>query len=153
MSICLCCLAVYFYLLENASFTLHFTIPILSVAVYIIVFSLGFGPIPWMMLGELFPAKMKGIASSIAAALNWMLAFTVTKLFQNMLDLLGTGLTFGLFTVSTIFATIFVYFIVPETKGKDMDEITYILSGKEEDTTINEDEESENDVIIIDIKK
>lgn len=155
MSACLGSLAVYFHIMERGVGALHFSIPIVSVAVYITVFSLGFGPIPWMMLGELFPAKMKGIASSIAAALNWVLAFTVTKLFQNMLDLLGTDLTFVVFTVSTILATVFVCFFVPETKGKDMEEIQYMLAGTEEkNTTYDEDEDSENsDVIVIDIKK
>lgn len=154
MSICLAILAVYFYLLENHSLTLHFTIPILSVAVYITVFSLGFGPIPWMMLGELFPSKMKGLASSIAAALNWSLAFTVTKLFQNLLDLLGSGFTFGVFMASTILATIFVALLVPETKGKDMHEIQYMLAGKEEeDTNVSDTDDSLEDEIVINIHK
>lgn len=155
MSICLGCLSFYFYIAERSYGYLHFSIPILSVAVYITVFSLGFGPIPWMMLGELFPAKMKGIASSIAAALNWVLAFTVTKLFQNMLDFLGTDLTFGVFTISTLLAALFVYFFVPETKGKDMEEIQYMLAGTmETKTDDDDDDDSENsDVIVIDIKK
>lgn len=153
MSLCLAILAIYFHLLETQQLTLHFTIPILSVAAYITVFSLGFGPIPWMMLGELFPSKMKGLASSIAAALNWVLAFTVTKLFQNMLDLLGSGYTFGVFMVSTILATLFVFWLVPETKGKDMHEIQYMLAGKEEEEPSSDTDDSLEDEIVIHIKK
>lgn len=156
MSICLGVLAVYFHLLENQIRDLHFTIPIISVTLYITVFSLGFGPIPWIMIGELFPSKIKGLASSISAALNWVLAFTVTKLFQNLLDLLGSGYTFGTFMIATIFATVFVCCLVPETKGKDMKEIQYILAGNveiEEDNNSDDNSDDLEDEIVIHIKK
>lgn len=155
MSVCLGTLAVYFYLLEVQNMALHFTIPIISITLYITVFSLGFGPIPWMMIGELFPSKIKGLASSISAALNWVLAFTVTKLFQNLIDLLGSGYTFGTFMVATILATVFVGWLVPETKGKDMKEIQYILAGsvEVEDDSNSDTLDSLEDEIVIHIKK
>lgn len=101
---------------------------------YIIVFSIGFGPIPWIMLGEIFPSKIKRIASSIAASFNWLLAFAVTKFFQNLLDFLGAAITFNLFGVICLFGAIFVYVIVPETKGKEHDEIKEILEGSNKDS-------------------
>lgn len=97
---------------------------------FIIVFSMGFGPIPWIMLGELFPGNVKGIASAVTAAFNWMLAFAVTKSFQNLLDVLGSPVTFWLFAVMCIAGTIFTAVLVPETKGKDLEEIQLQLSGK-----------------------
>jgi fructose-specific phosphotransferase system IIC component len=91
---------------------------------------MGFGPIPWIMLGELFPSNVKGVASAVTAASSWILAFTVTKAFQNMLDLLGSPITFWLFAVMCIAGTVFTAVIVPETKGKDLEEIQLELSGK-----------------------
>ena len=54
---------------------------ITSMVVYITSFSLGWGPIPWLLMSEIFPSKARGVASSIATALNWTLAFAITKLF------------------------------------------------------------------------
>ena len=102
---------------------------------FIIVFSMGFGPIPWMMFGELFPSNVKGIASAVSAAFNWILAFAVTKSFQNLLDLLGLPATFWLFAVMCIAGTIFTAVLVPETKGKDLEEIHLQLGGKKNPET------------------
>lgn len=148
MVACLACLAVYFYMQSHAGIKLPFAVPLVSIAVYITVFSLGFGPIPWIMLGELFSPKMKGLASSIAAAFNWILAFAVTKLFANMLNIFGSGFTFALFAGVCVLGTIFVFFLVPETKGKDMEEIQCMLSGQD-----NQVRHVDSDIVIIDIKK
>jgi len=91
---------------------------------------MGFGPVPWMMLGELFPSNVKGIASAVSAAFNWILAFTVTKSFQNLLDVLGSPVTFWLFAAMCIAGTIFTVVLVPETKGKALKEIHLLLGGK-----------------------
>ena len=82
-------------------------------------------------MGELFPSNVKGTASAVTAAVGWLLAFTVTKVFQNMLDLLGSPVTFWVFAVMCVFGTIFTAMLVPETKGKDLGEIQMELSGRE----------------------
>lgn len=128
-------------------------LPVASVALFLIVFSIGFGPIPWMMIGELFPNKLKGVAGSVSAAFNWTLAFTVTKLFQNMVNVFGSGLTFGLFGIICGLGTLFVLFMVPETKGKDISEVQKILAGGEIKKRTDSFDESEEDGVTITIKK
>lgn len=129
MAICLTVLGVCFHLQEHGYDVSSISwLPLASVAVFIIVFSMGFGPIPWIMLGELFPSNVKGIASAVTAASSWILAFAVTKAFQNLLDLLGSPITFWLFAVMCIVGTIFTAVLVPETKGKDLEEIQRELS-------------------------
>nr|CAD7460397.1 unnamed protein product [Timema tahoe] len=131
MALCLGVLGAYFHLLNNNYDTSDVSwVPIVSVATFIVVFSLGFGPIPWIMLGELFPANVKGIASAVAAAFSWILSFAVTKAFQNMTRSLGEDITFWVFTGICVIGTIFVFVMVPETKGKDLNEIQEELSGK-----------------------
>lgn len=105
-------------------------IPLISVIVFIISFSLGFGPIPWMMMGELFAPEVKSIASAIAVMFNWTLVFIVTKTFGSMLEVLGSDWTFWFFGICMVLCTIFVFFKVPETKGKSGAEIQIMLSGK-----------------------
>lgn len=46
---------------------------------------MGFGPIPWLMMGEILPAKIRGSAASVATAFNWTCTFIVTKTFQDMI--------------------------------------------------------------------
>jgi SP family facilitated glucose transporter-like MFS transporter 8 len=131
MATCLTILGLCFHLQEQGYDVSAISwLPLASVAVFIIVFSMGFGPIPWLMIGELFPSNVKGIASAVAAASSWILAFAVTKVFQNMLDLLGSPVTFWLFAMMCVAGTVFTAVLVPETKGKDLEEIQLELNGK-----------------------
>jgi SP family facilitated glucose transporter-like MFS transporter 8 len=129
MAACLAVLGLCFYLQTHGYDVSSISwLPLASVAVFIVVFSMGFGPVPWIMLGELFPNNVKGIASAVTAAFNWILAFVVTKSFQNLLDLLGSPITFWLFAVMCVVGTIFTAALVPETKGKDLEDIQLELS-------------------------
>lgn len=154
MSICLAGLGTYFYVKENVDLSSYSMVPVACVALFIIVFSIGFGPIPWLMIGELFPNKVKGIAGSISAAFNWSLAFTVTKLFQNMLNLFGNAITFEIFAIICAIGTAFVFFNVPETKGKDIAEVQALLIGKNLNRQVSSDSEGSEDFgVTIDLKK
>uniref|UniRef100_A0A1B6MT94 Major facilitator superfamily (MFS) profile domain-containing protein n=1 Tax=Graphocephala atropunctata TaxID=36148 RepID=A0A1B6MT94_9HEMI len=131
MAICHGLLGFYFYLQESGSDVSSLTlVPLSSVALYIIIFSLGFGPIPWMMTGELFAPDVKGPSTGIAVGLNWLLVFIVTKTFAPLKSLLGMGITFGIFGAICAVGVLFVLIMVPETKGKSLDEIQQILAGK-----------------------
>ena len=59
-------------------------IPLVALMVYVITFSTGFGPIPWLMMGEIFPGRIRGAAASIATAFNWACTFIVTKSFMDL---------------------------------------------------------------------
>ncbi|XP_044742932.1 facilitated trehalose transporter Tret1-like [Chrysoperla carnea] len=132
MSLCLGCLSAYFHFATKYDLREYSFIPLISVALFIVVFSLGFGPIPWLMMGEIFPSNVKGPASSLAASFNWITAFIVTKTFEPIVGTIGSFATFSIFTCVCIFGTIFVLVLVPETKGKSVEEIQAELSGEEE---------------------
>lgn len=83
------------------------------------------------MLGELFAPDIKGLAGSISATSNWTLAFIVTKTYNNLRDVLGVGPTFWLFTGISIVGIVFIYFAVPETKGKSLSSIQKMLDKNE----------------------
>lgn len=105
-------------------------LPILGVVVFIIVFSLGFGPIPWMISSELMPASIKSNASSAAGTFNWFLAFLVTKFYGDLTHEIKTDTTFYIFAAVSIVGTVFIFFVVPETKGKTLEEIQRELNGE-----------------------
>uniref|UniRef100_U5EUX1 Facilitated trehalose transporter Tret1 n=1 Tax=Corethrella appendiculata TaxID=1370023 RepID=U5EUX1_9DIPT len=131
MGICLITLGIYFHLkIKEHDVSNIGWLPLASVVIFIVAFSLGFGPIPWMMMGELFAPDIKGLASAIAVMFNWTLVFLVTKTFGTMNEVLGSDLTFWFFGTWMVICTIYVIFKVPETKGKTNAQIQMILSGK-----------------------
>ncbi|KAG7310734.1 Facilitated trehalose transporter Tret1 [Plutella xylostella] len=105
-------------------------LPLTSVMLYLLGFSLGFGPIPWLMMGEILPAKIRGPAASICTAFNWLCTFTVTKTFQNILDGIGPCGTFWLFGCICFVGLFFVIIFVPETRGKSLEQIESKLTGR-----------------------
>ncbi|XP_031840063.1 facilitated trehalose transporter Tret1-2 homolog [Nomia melanderi] len=94
-------------------------LPLVCVCLFSIMFSLGFGPVPWLMLGEIFAPNVKGAAASSAGFLSWALAFLVTKLY----GLINIGVSFWMFSGISAIGIIFVYVIVPETKGKRLEDV------------------------------
>lgn len=124
-------LGLYFYLKDNVKTDVSGIgwLPLVSMSSFIIIFSLGFGPIPWMLMAEIFPSKIKGPACSLATLVNWLCVFLVTKLFPLLNSTVGIGPTFWCFTICCTFGTAFVLFLVPETKGKTLLEVQEMLSG------------------------
>lgn len=131
MAICTILMGVYFHLQTNNALIVDNIrwLPIVCLCVFIVMFSMGYGPVPWLMMGEVFAPDVKGVAGSIAGTTNWVLAFIVTKTFVNLKDALGSAATFWLFSAITLIGVAFVYFIVPETKGKSLTEIQRMIEG------------------------
>lgn len=100
-----------------------FWVPLLSFAVFVAIFSLGFGPIPWMMIDELFTRDVRSAASFASAICNWTMAFLVTKCFQGMVDLMGMSTSFATFGMISLIGTVFVSVLVPETKSSSVEEV------------------------------
>lgn len=131
MGSCLIVLGVYFKL-QNDKVDVSGIgwLPLASVVLFIVSFSLGFGPIPWMMMGELCAPDIKGLASALTVMFNWSLVFLVTKTFATMQLYLGSDWTFWFFGFWMMLCTLYVFFKVPETKGKTNAEIQALLGGK-----------------------
>ena len=98
-------------------------------ALYIASFAISLGPIFWLMISEIYPLNMRGSAMSIAALCNWGSNFIVALIFPVLLATFGGAGSFWLFAVLGIVAWIFVYFMVPETKGRTLEEIEADLRG------------------------
>ena len=102
-------------------------VPIASLSLFVFAFSIGFGPIPWLMMSELFSPEVKSLASSISTTFNWTLAFLVTKFFTTMVAAVTEAGAFWMFGGFTILTFFFCFFFVPETKGKSLDEIQQLF--------------------------
>lgn len=121
-----------FYYLEHIGYdtSSYAWIPLISVCLFILMCSLGFSPIPFMMVGELFSPQIKWAAGSGACAFNWMMAFVVTWSYNDLVEALGQHVTFWMFAVVCAMGTVFVIFVVPETKGKPLEQIQRELGAK-----------------------
>lgn len=86
MVISLALLGTFFYYKNTGADVSHLDVmPLICLMGYVMAFSLGFGPIPWLMMGEILPGKIRGSAASVATAFNWTCTFIVTKTFPVML--------------------------------------------------------------------
>lgn len=131
MAICTICLGIYFYMQkqDEASVADISWLPLASLILFIACFSLGFGPVPWLMLGEIFSSEIKSIASALCGTSNWMLAFIVTKAYGPLTESMGGGPVFWIFSGITVVGGVFVLLATPETKGKSLAEVQEILGG------------------------
>jgi SP family galactose:H+ symporter-like MFS transporter len=86
-------------------------------------FAIGLGPIFWLLISELYPLKIRGLAQGTAATANWGANLVVSMTFLTLIELLGPSWTFSLYGLLAIGAWIFSYSLVPETKGRSLEEI------------------------------
>lgn len=130
MAISLGIFATFFYVKNSGNDVSSFAfVPILSLVLFIITYCLGFGPLPWAVMGELFPGNVKSSASTVTAAGCWFLGFLITKYFSLISDLIGAAGSFGIFSACCLGSVVFVYKYMPDTSGKSLQEIQEILNG------------------------
>ncbi|XP_052202895.1 sugar transporter ERD6-like 6 [Diospyros lotus] len=101
-------------------------ISVVGVVCMIIAFSLGMGPIPWIIMSEILPINIKGLAGSIATLANWFFSWVVTMTANLLLDW-NSGGTFTIYMLMSAFTVAFATIWVPETKGRTLEEIQWSL--------------------------
>ena len=94
-----------------------------SLVTYIICFAMSLGPIGWILVSEVFPLKIRGVAMSICTVSNFAFNFFVVGSFPVLLHRIGGAWTFWMFGFVSLLCIIFVYFFVPETKGISLEQI------------------------------
>lgn len=104
-------------------------VAIASLIVFISSFSIGYGPIPWMMIPELSSARVRSLIASLATAFNWLSVYIVTALVKSLMNSVGDDWTYWIFAIICILSCIFVAVFLPETKGKSADQIQREILG------------------------
>jgi len=108
---------------ENDKVTFRQCIIIIAMFLYVGGYQIGFGPIAWLLVSEIFPLELRGQCISLAVSSNFLWNLIVTFLFPVVQSALGSSLTFGIFVVICAYALYFTYAKVPETKGLTLEEI------------------------------
>jgi sugar porter (SP) family MFS transporter len=103
------------------------TVP--SVAAYVGFFAIGLGPVFWLLISEIFPLAIRGRGMSVATVANWGSNFAVTLVFPPLVAWLGSAAAFLAFAVLSVGALIFTWRMVPETRGRSLEEIESALEG------------------------
>lgn len=96
---------------------------LLGIALYIASFAMSWGPVQWVMLPELFPMRIRASAVSLCVLFNWLFNMVVSLVFPSLLHAWGAGVNFLFFAATTLLAFLFVHRLLPETKGRSLEEI------------------------------
>lgn len=156
MGLCLGFLGLFFFL-DNQGAEIAKSLswlPIVSLVGFVIVYCVGFGPLPWAVFGklsfetfksslklleklhefyfsgEMFPPNTKSVGSTIVTSVCWILGFAVTKWYSSLEVVIGTFGAFWLFGVLCCVGFFFVLFMVMETKGLSLQQIQDKLNGR-----------------------
>ncbi|GFZ10325.1 major facilitator superfamily protein [Actinidia rufa] len=129
MFVSLLLVAIAFFIKDSISddsslYSILGILSVVGVVGMIIGFSLGMGPIPWVIMSEILPINIKGLAGSVATLANWFFAWVVT-LTANLLLNWSPGGTFTIYMLMCAFTIVFATLWVPETKGRTLEEIQW----------------------------
>lgn len=94
-----------------------------SLMLYIGSFAVSLGPVFWLLVSEIYPLRVRGLGMSAASMVNWGTNLVVALTFLTLIDIVGRPGTFWLYAFVGIGAWIFTYFVVPETKGRTLEDI------------------------------
>jgi SP family sugar:H+ symporter-like MFS transporter len=96
------------------------TVALLAANGFVIFFGFSWGPVVWVLLGEMFPNRIRAIALSVAAAAQWIANFVVSTSFPP-LAAKGLGIAYGLYAFFAVVSFLFVWKVVRETKGRTLE--------------------------------
>ncbi|XP_015502584.1 solute carrier family 2, facilitated glucose transporter member 10 isoform X1 [Parus major] len=105
-------------------------ITLLSMMAFVSAFSIGFGPMTWLVLSEIYPAGIRGRAFAFCNSFNWAANLLISLSFLDLIDAIGFSWMFLLYGLVGVMAVVFIYLFVPETKGQSLEEIDQQFSRK-----------------------
>ena len=109
--------------LITSAITINPTLILVGILGFVAAFAVSLGPVMWVLFSELFPNRIRGIAISFVGLINSAVSFGVQQVFPVELAALGAATTFAIFGVVAAAGLAFVLFVVPETKGKSLEEL------------------------------
>ena len=113
--------------LVSSAITMNPVLILFAILGFVGSFAVSIGPIMWVLFSELFPNRVRGIAISFVGLVNSAVAFLVTFIFPWQLETLGNAMTFLIYGLFAVVGLVFVMRILPETKGRSLEELETIL--------------------------
>lgn len=110
-------------------------IALIGANLFVVFFAATWGPVMWVVLGEIFPNRIRGLGLGIAAAFNWIFNFLVTLLFPVMSEAVGLGFVYAGFAFFAILSFWFVFALLPEVKGLELEDKSKLTHVRRERAT------------------
>ncbi|WP_084622258.1 sugar porter family MFS transporter [Demequina oxidasica] len=98
------------------------TVAIIGANAFVVFFGATWGPVVWVLLGEMFPNRIRATALAVAAAAQWLANFAITMTFPIFADI-GLTFAYGFYAAMALLSLVFVYFRVPETRGMELEDM------------------------------
>jgi MFS transporter, SP family, sugar:H+ symporter len=89
----------------------------------VVFFGISWGPVVWVLLGEMFNNRIRGAALAVAASAQWLANFAITMTFPILLGSVGLAGAYGFYALSALISLFFVMRFVSETRGKQLEEM------------------------------
>ncbi|XP_037699281.1 solute carrier family 2, facilitated glucose transporter member 12 isoform X2 [Choloepus didactylus] len=99
-----------------------------SLLVYVAAFSIGLGPMPWLVLSEIFPGGIRGRAMALTSSMNWGINLLISLTFLTVTDSIGLPWVCFIYTIMSLASLAFVVVFIPETKGCSLEQISVELA-------------------------
>lgn len=128
MCFTLICMGIFFELKEHILLPVAIEIlPVIALCLHCVFYCLGANTIPYIILGEIFTPAVKGLASGLTLIQHWLMVFLVTFSFPILNAWLGRSFSFYMYASLTAIGCVLVYFILPETRNKNISEVQEVL--------------------------
>ncbi|KAF4796284.1 Solute carrier family 2, facilitated glucose transporter member 12 [Turdus rufiventris] len=99
-----------------------------SLLVYVAAFSIGLGPMSWLVLSEIFPGGIRGRAMALTSSMNWGINLLISLTFLTVTELIGLSWVCFIYTIISLASLVFVIMFIPETKGCSLEQISMELA-------------------------
>ena len=116
--------------LKSGSPVIAGIVTLLALVVFIGCFAFSLGPVVWTVINEIFPGHIRGRAVAVATAVNWAAAFVVSQVFLSVINMIGNSFTFWLLALFCALGWIWIFYAVPETKGRSLEQIQELWKAK-----------------------
>lgn len=98
-------------------------LPVIAIVSFIVLSTLGLYTLPFFLISELFPQKVRGPASGLTVAVGMFFAFLCIKMYPDMKAMIGTSMCFVVFSIMSFLGMLFIYWVLPETRRRTLLEI------------------------------
>jgi SP family sugar:H+ symporter-like MFS transporter len=96
-------------------------IAVVAANIYVIFFNVSWGPVMWVMLGEMFPNQIRGSALAVAGFFQWAANYAIAQAFPIMLSAIGLAASYSFYGVCAVISFFLVLRFIEETKGKELE--------------------------------
>jgi MFS family permease len=117
--------------LVKSSININPMLILMGILGFVASFAVSIGPVMWVLFSELFPNRIRGIAISFVGLINSAISFLVQWIFPWELGTFGNAITFLIYGICAAIGLVFIIKVIPETKGKSLEEIEHLLVKKD----------------------